>query len=230
MRAVRLAAALALVAATAAGAQTVGTMPDQSPYLDLHDGQRFGVLAGWLETGRDAVGVNAKSSPIVGARYDLAIGGPMYLTGTLFGTSTTRTVLDYTKSQATRDVGTQAIGLVGANVAVAMALTGARTWHHLQPLVNVGLGLVGATGDKTDISGYQIGTMFSFSYGAGLRWSTGRNSELRLDLNQYWWQLKYPALYRSTQGSSVPIKPSGSLSSYTANTALTLAWTVRKFR
>lgn len=225
-----LACALIVFSAAAGGAQTVGSLPDQSPFLDLRDGQRFGVIAGWLATGRDPVGVGPKSAPMVGVRYDLAVGGPVYLTGTLFGASTTRTVLDYTKSASNRDIGTQGTGLVDANVSVALSLTGLRTWHHLQPLVNLGVGVASGVGDQTDISGYKTGMMFSFNYGFGVRYSTGKNSEFRFDLNQYWWQLKYPPLYRSTQGSPVAIRPTGSLSAYTANTALTVGWSIRSFR
>ncbi|MFI5246133.1 MAG: hypothetical protein ACHQQR_12950 [Gemmatimonadales bacterium] len=222
--------ALLLACGSSLAAQTVGSVPDKSPYLDLHDGMRFGVVAGWLATGSDVVGVGPKSAPMVGLRYDLAVGGPVYITGSLFGVSTTRTVLDYTKNAATRNIGTQSTTLVDANVAVAMSLTGLRTWHHLQPLVSLGVGVVGAPGDKADVSGFTLGTMLAFSYGFGVRYSTGRNSELRFDLNQYWWQLKYPDLYRSTQGDPVAIKPTGGLSSYTANTALTIAWSLRSFR
>ena len=225
-----LALALALAAAAPLAAQTVGALPDQSPFLDLNDAMRFGLVAGWLATGHDAVGVGPKSAPMLGVRYDLPIGGPMYLTGSVFGTSTNRTILDYSKSRATRDVGTQGTGLVNATVSVAMALTGARTWHHFQPLINLGLGMATAPGDKVDVSGYKFSTAFSFSYGFGVRYATGRNSEFRFDLNQYWWQLKYPELYRSTQGDPVAIRPKGALSSYTANTALTLGWSVRSFR
>lgn len=222
--------AILLSCGSTLAAQTIGSVPDKSPYLDLHDGMRFGVVAGWLATGTDAVGVGPKSAPMLGLRFDLAVGGPVYLTGSLFGVSTSRTVLDYTKSAATRDIGTQSTALVNANVAIAMSLTGLRTWHRLQPLVNLGVGVVGAAGDKADVSGFKLGTMLSFSYGFGVRYSTGRNSELRFDLNQYWWQIKYPDLYRSTQGDPVAIKPTGGLSSYTANTALTIAWSLRSFR
>ena len=115
-------------------------------------------------------------------------------------------------------------------LTMRMSLTGPRSWHHLQPLVNLGVGVISAPGDKPDISGYKFGTQFSFSYGFGVRYATGRNSELRFDLNQYWWQLKYPPLYRSTQGDPVAIRATGSLDSYTANTALTIAWSLRIFR
>lgn len=227
-----LAPALAILLSCGASlaAQTVGSVPDKSPYLDLHDGMRFGLVAGWLATGTDPVGVGPKSAPMLGLRYDLAVGGPVYLTGSLFGVSTTRSILDYTKTAATRNIGTQSTALVNADLAIAMSLTGLRTWRHLQPLVNLGVGVVSAPGDKKDVSGFTLGTMLSFSYGFGVRYSTGRNSELRVDLNQYWWQLKYPDLYRSTQGDPVAIKPTGGLSAYTANTALTVAWSLRSFR
>ncbi len=220
---------LAASSTLAAQAQTIGSLPDKSPLLDLNDGMRFGLVGGFLLTGHDAVGVGPKSTPIVGVRYDLPVGGPMYLSAVVFGGSTTRTILDYTRSASTRDIGTQATGIVVANISAALSLTGPRSWHGLQPLVNVGLGIASAPGDKPDVSGYSMGTAFSFSYGLGLRWATGHFSELRLDLNQYWWDLKYPDLYRSTQGDPVAIRATGSLSSYTANTALTLAWSIKRF-
>lgn len=225
-----LAATLLLSASARLAAQTVGSLPDQSPYLDLHDGQRFGVIAGWLNTGHDPVGVGPKSAPVGGVRYDLAVGGPVYLTGSLFGTSTTRNVLDYSKSAATRNVGTQGMDLIGANVAIALSMTGARSWHHWQPLVNLGFGVAAAAGDKQDISGYQFTPSFSVSYGLGIRYTTGKNGEFRADLNQYLWQLHYPELYRSTQGSPTAIFPNGSLTRWTFNTALTAGYSIHAFR
>ncbi|MFI5231876.1 MAG: hypothetical protein ACHQSE_05120 [Gemmatimonadales bacterium] len=230
MKMLRVVLALLVAFAPAAGAQVVGTLPDKSPFLDLHDGPQLGFVGGWIVTGHDAVGVNAKSAGVVGVRYDLAIGGPVYVTGMVLGGSTNRTVLDYTKAAALRNTGTKGLDLVDASVAIALSLTGRRTWHRLQPLVNIGVGVVSGPGDQGDISGYSFGTAFQFSYGAGLRLVTSSRSEFRLDINQFWWEVKYPPLYRSTQGDPVAIKPTGSLSSWTANTGLTLAWSLRAFR
>lgn len=230
MKKTRFALALLIAFAPVAGAQVVGTLPDKSPFVDLHDGPQLGLVGGWLAAGHDAVGVNAKSAPIIGVRYDLSLGGPVYVTGTVFGTTTNRTILDYTKPAARRNTGTQDFELVDANVALALSLTGRRTWHRIQPLVNIGAGVVTGLGDKGDISGYSFSTAFQFSYGAGVRLVTSSRSEFRLDINQYWWNVKYPPLYRSTQGDPVAIKPTGSLSSWTANTGLTLAWSLRAFR
>jgi hypothetical protein len=225
-----IALALSITAAASLTAQTVGSLPDKSPFLDVHDGMRIGIVAGWLATGSDPVGVGPKSAPTLGVRYDWAIGGPMYLSGSLFGTSTTRTVLDYTKNAANRNIGTQSAGLLVADVSLALSLTGARTWHGLQPLVNLGVGLATGPNDKEDISGYAFSTAFAFSYGFGVRWTSSKNSEIRFDLDQYWWQLKYPENYRSTQGDVNAIRPTGALNAYTINTALTVAYSLRIFR
>ena len=230
MKKTLLTVALLVASATTLGAQVVGTLPDQSPFLDLPGGQRLTAFAGWLQGGKDAVGVNAKSAPMIGARYDLSIGGPVYVTGLLFGEATDRTILDYTKPASRRNIGTQSFALMDASIQLALSLTGKRTWHRVQPLINIGVGVVGGAGDPGDISGYTFGTAFQLSYGAGFRIVTSRRSEFRLDVNQYWWALKYPPLYRSTQGDPVAIKPTGPLSSWTANTALTLGWTFYSFR
>lgn len=229
-RSALVAIAFLVAAGAPLAAQTVGSLPDQSPYMDLHDGQRWGIFAGWLAAGHDPAGAGPKSAPLVGARYDLAVGGPVYLTGMLFGTSTSRTVLDYSRPDGSRDIGTHGMSLVGVNVAIATSLTGARSWHHIQPLVNLGVGAVVSPDDKQDVSGELFTASFSFSYGLGVRWASGKNGELRLDLNQFWWQVHYPEQYRSTQGGPVAIFPNGSLTQWTINTALSLGYTIHAFR
>src|ERR1700687_2224301 len=88
-------------------AQAVGALPEKSPYEDLHGGQRLGIEAGYLVTGHDPAGVGPRSGPLAGFRYAFHAGGPAYLTSRLFGVTTTRDVLDYTKRQAFRRVGAQ---------------------------------------------------------------------------------------------------------------------------
>ncbi len=211
-------------------AQAVGSLPEASPFTDLHDRQRLGIVGGYLATGRDPVGVNPRSGALLGLRYDLYAGGPAYITGRFFTVRSEREILDYTRKRAFRDIGTQPCNIWGTDVGVAIALTGDRSWHKLQPLVNVGLGVVGGAGDKPDVSHFSFSPTFAFSYGLGLRWVTGRNSEFRADVSWYYWQMKYPDLYRSTQGDSVAIRPSGSMSPYVGNRALTVSYTLGIFR
>ncbi|MFI5310236.1 MAG: hypothetical protein ACHQQ3_03315 [Gemmatimonadales bacterium] len=211
-------------------AQTIGALPDKSPFVDLTDHQRIGVTAGYLVTGHDPVGVNPKSAPFMGLRYDLYAGGPVYLTARFFAAPSERDVLDYTKSAATRRVGTQSSTIFGTDVGIAVSMTGDRSWHAIQPLLHLGFGLAGGIGDKIDVSHFSFSPTFAFSYGLGGRWVTGRNSELRADVNWYYWQVKYPDLYRSTQGDPIAIRPTGSMSPYTGNRAMTVSWTMGIFR
>ena len=57
----------------------------------------------------------------------------------------------------------------------------------------------------------QVRHAFSFSYGFGVRYATGRNSELRVRLEPVLVAAQVSDLYRSTQGRRLAIKPTGSL-------------------
>ncbi|HVT39162.1 MAG TPA: hypothetical protein VHE78_08950 [Gemmatimonadaceae bacterium] len=211
-------------------AQAVGALPEKSPYEDLRGGQRLGIEAGYLVTGHDPAGVGPKSSPLVGLRYDFHAGGPAYLTSRLFGASTTRDILDYTRRQAFRRVGTQSSTLIGADGGLAIALTGSRSWHKWQPVVQSSLGFISAVGDRPDVSRYSFGTRFYLTYGLSARYVISGNSELRGDIVWFYWQLKYPETFRSTDGDPVAIRPTGSLSPWTGGRAMTVSWAWGIFR
>lgn len=206
------------------GAQAVGSLPQQSPYADVRGGQRLGVDAGYIVMSHDPAGVGPKSAPFVAMRYDFHAGSLAYLTSRAFGASTERDILDYTKKAAVRRTGTQSSTLIGADVGLALALTGDRSWHRLQPFVATSAGFATGIGDKPDVSLYTFGTRFFLTYGLGARYITGRNSEIRADIVWYNWQLKYPETFRSTDGDAVAIHPAGSMSPWTHNRAMTVGW------
>jgi opacity protein-like surface antigen len=213
-------------------AKPVGSFPDDSPFRDIGpDASRLGFVVGYLFTKKDEAGVGPKSMPLFGIRHDLHIAGPAYLTTRLLGGSTSRTVLDYTKKPAQRNVGTKSTAMIAGDVGISMSATGDRTWHNLQPLINVGVGIASFTGDKdTDVSGFRLGTKFEFTYGLGARYITGKNSELRFDLSWYAWQLKYPTTYRSTAVDPIAIKPTGTLSPWAGNRLISVGYTFGVFR
>ena len=215
-----LAAPTALLAA-----QAVGSLPGKSPYEDLRGGQQLGIEGGYLSTARDPVGVGPKSGPYVGLRYDFHAGGPAYLTSRVFGVATSRDVLDFTKKRGFRNVGSRSSTLLGADGGLALALTGNRSWHRFQPMLQSSLGFASGIGDKVDVSKYSFGTRFYLTGGLGARYITGPRSELRGDITWFFWQLKYPETFRSTEGDSVSLRPTGSLSPWTRNRAMTLSWT-----
>jgi len=227
-----LACAAASLAPVATLAAQVGTLPDQSPYKDLDDHQRVGLVAGLINFGRDGADVGPSGTAAAfGARYDLSIGGPGYLTVRALSASVTRNVLDYQLKPAQRLIGTKSSVLTNVDAGLALALTGERSWHNLQPLVNFDVGMIFSSGDnKSDVSGFALKPALSLSMGAGVRWITGSNSELRADVSVYYWQLHYPENYRSTAADPSAIVPTGTLTPWTTNRVFTLGWTWGIFR
>lgn len=225
---------LAAGAARTLRAQTtiVGTEPTKSAYQSIVDPTRVGTFAGLLFIEKDAAGVAPKSPvPITGIRYDYHVAGPTYFTSSLAVGHTSRAILDYNNSVATRKIGEKSTFLLDLDVGFDVAPTGDRSWHGVQPLVHLGAGYVLTPGDtREDASGYTFGGKFKLSWGLGMRWVTGKNSELRADLNWHLWQMNFPETYRSTLGDPVAIMPTGSLSPWTSNRVVMVGWTWGVFR
>lgn len=222
----------ALGAAPLAAQTVVGSEPDKSPFLDLSDGQRFGVIGGYVVTGPDLLGLHPKSAPAIGARYDLHMGGPAYLIVSALGAPTSRNVLDPTKKAGLRDAGTQSTTLLLTDVSLALSAVGERSWRGLQPLVHLGFGTATSLGDKADVGGYSMGTKFSFVGGLALRFITSKNSELRCDATWYYLGYAYPDAYHNKlSADSTSILPTTTkLKSGTLVNALTVSWTWGIFR
>ncbi len=224
--------ALTVGAPLAAQTSIVGTEPNKSPFQSIVDPTRVGTFAGILFVTDNGPGVTPKSPiPIVGMRYDYHVAGPTYFTSSLSAGHTTRTILDYNKSAATRNIGEKNTWLMALDVGFDVSPTGDRSWHGIQPLTHIGAGYVFTPGDtREDASGYTFGGKFSLSWGFGMRWVTGKNRELRADLGWRLWQMKYPDTYKSTLSDPVAIMPTGSLSSWTSNRVITVGYTWGVFR
>jgi hypothetical protein len=216
----------------AAQASIVGTEPDKSPYQSIVDPTRVGGFGGLLFVTDNGPGVTPKSPiPIVGIRYDYHITGPTYFNASLASGHTTRTILDYNKSAATRNIGEKNTWLMALDVGFDLAPTGDRSWKGIQPLTHLGAGYVFTPGDtREDASGYTFGGKFSVSMGFGVRWVTGKNREFRADLGWRLWKMTYPGTYQSTVSDPIAIMPTGSLDSWTANRMLTVGYTWGVFR
>lgn len=221
-----LLAALLLVSTNVAAQTVVGKLPTQSTLQDLNDGQRIGFFAGWLTTGRDPVGIRARSAPIMGLRYDLLMGAPAYLSMRLYGVKSDHEVVDVFSQGGSKRVGTASANQIGADASVEVSLTGERTWHGVQPLTRLGVGFIAGVANHFDASRYAPGTSVVYLYGLGARWPMAKNMDFRIDANWMAYQVRYPQSYRLTTASdTVGIRPSGSLTPLTTNRALTVSWT-----
>jgi hypothetical protein len=195
--------ALAVLGAAPAGAQ-VGYPPDQSPFRDLEYKQEFTGFVGYFRAGRDPAGVAPQSGPLVGARYDVRIGGPASFTGRLGVVSSQRTTIDPSLPAATRSLGTRNAPLFLSDAGITINLTGQKSFHRLVPVINGGVGII-SDFKGADVGGYKFGTAFAFSFGAGLRYVPGGRFQLRADVGDNLYQIQYPDSYYARASDSTSV-------------------------
>lgn len=215
-------AAAVVLTAIPASAQ-VGHEPAKSPYVDLEYGQEFTLLGGYLRTRLDPAGIAPKSRPIVGVRYEAKLTGPLAFSADMIGGGGSRDVIDPLKPVATRKLGTQSNAVVAADIALALNLTGERSWHSLVPQIRGGIGLVSSRA-KDDSSGFAFGTRFAFTMGGGVKYvPAGGRFQLRADVTDRIFKLDYPdAYYRLASDNTAVLPGSTAKSFYTHHTALTV--------
>ncbi len=213
--------ALLGVGASTAAAQ-VGHQPTRSPYADLEYKQEITPLGGWVRARTDPAGVAPRSAPMIGLRYELRLVGPLSLSSDITSTFAERAVVDPFKPAATRRSGTLISSPVhSADIALAMNLTGRKSWHHLVPQVRGGVGVLRSA--ARDSSGFSFGTPFAFSVGGGLKFAPGGRWMLRGDLTDRIFRLAYPdAFYRPTSDNTTVVSTQTAKSFYTHHTALTV--------
>lgn len=216
----------AALAAPLAGARAqVGYTPEASPFRDLEYKHEVTVLGGWYKAQKDRVGIAPQSGPLVGARYALHLSGPVYLAGELSTVFSTRDVIDPSKPKASRTVTEESTQLYLADVALAFALTGHRSWHDLTPEMSLGGGVVASGRRGVDVGGYEFGAPLALSLGTGVRWVPGGGKRwlVRGDFKGRMYKVTYPASYfqPASDGSSV-LKAGTDRSGWTFNPAFTL--------
>ena len=193
---IRKTAAMAFVlsALAAPASAQVGHPPDRSPYTDLEFKQEATLFSGYYNAAKDPAGVLPRGGPLVGARYDLRLGGPAYLTVKSAGVITDRTVLDPAQPSATRDLGSRSSLLFLADVGLTLNLTGQKSFRKLVPVIGASVGIA-SDFKSPDVGQFEFGTPFALSYGAGVKWVPGGRTQWRLDVTNYVHKIKYPDSY-----------------------------------
>lgn len=217
----RLFAVLALLAALPLEAQ-VGYDPAHSPYRDLEHRQELTWLFGYVRARHDPASVEPRSAALTGVRYELNLAGPLDLSADLTRSFSERLKLDPARPAATRELGMVSAPVYSADVALAVDLTGRKSWHHLVPQLRAGVGLMSSRA-KDDSSGFSFGTPFAFNFGGGLKFVPGGRVQLRADVTDRVFKLSYPDSYyrKASDNTSVLVDPTPR-SFYTHHTALTV--------
>jgi hypothetical protein len=214
--------AVSLTGASTAVAQ-VGFPPTRSPYRDVETTQELTLLGGYFRPRRDPANAAPQGGPLVGVHYEWRASGPAHLTAELARMSSDRRLLDPARTGAARELGTVNRPLYAADVALGMALTGARSWHSLVPEVKAGIGFISDFRTSTDSGGFKFGTRFALSWGAGIRWVPGGNLQVRADVNNRLYTIAYPEAYYTVPTGGTAVVPSGQAKSFwTNNPAFTL--------
>jgi hypothetical protein len=218
-----------VVVGTTAGAQ-VGHLPQNSPFRDVETSQEVTFFGGQYGAGRDPINVAPRGGPMFGLRYEIHVGGPAFLMARWSHVNSERFPVDPTKSGAAAQLGKKSVSLNLYDVNLVVNLTGEKSFHHIVPIMNLGAGIASCSCTVAP-DPYKFGTPFAFSFGAGLRYVPGGRFQLRADLNDYLYQLKYPAAYYiNTTGTGAAAPPAQSRSFWKNNRALTLGASVLFFR
>ncbi len=188
------AGALALAFSVATAGAQVGHLPAESPFVDLEGGHELTFFAGMFSAARDPVGVAPRSGPMYGLRYEKTVGGPASLLVRFAHVNSERFPIDPTKTGAAAQLGRRNVGLNLIDANLAVNLTGQKSWHSLVPVVTLGAGIA-TCACSVELDPYKFGTPFAFSFGGGLRYVPGGRFQLRVDVNDYLYQLKYPTAY-----------------------------------
>jgi hypothetical protein len=210
----RVVAVLTLAAALCVTAELraqVGYDPRHSPYRDLRETQEFTLFSGYYRAKKDRAQVAPQSGPMIGAHYQWRAGGPAHLTVDLARVASERRVLDPERSCGSstdpdcRLIGTYRWPLYMADVGLAVSLTGARSFFHIVPEVKTGVGLVSDFHTQPDVGDFAFGTRFAFVWGAGVRWVPDGRYQVRVDLLNHLYSIRYPLTYyqAANDGSTV---------------------------
>jgi hypothetical protein len=214
------AALLALLFATPAAAQ-VGHTPEGSPYRDLEFKEELGVYGGTMSARSDRAGVLPQSGPLVGLRYQVHIAGPISFAANLSSAFSQRNVIDPTKPAASRLLRTEDVQVYAADVGLALAVTGRKSWHFIVPEVRAGVGAL-TTSKNLNEAGYRFGTPFAFTLGGGLRLVGRGRLQLRADVSERLFKQKYPPSFFTKASDNTAVVSGNTQSFWTNHTLLSV--------
>ncbi|MEW5915861.1 MAG: hypothetical protein AB1762_05625 [Gemmatimonadota bacterium] len=224
--------AAAILTATGAAQAQVGHLPQRSPYRDVLIKHQLTYFAGYYGGTSDPGRVAPSDGPMIGARYAVRLGGPIFLTTRLAGVFSDRLVVDPTLPPAERLVGTTNVPLIFGDVGFDLVLTGTKSWHSLSPVINGSVGLAADASGKTDKSRYRVGIPFLLSYGPSLRFTPGDGKwSWRLDLTDQFFRIRYPeSFFLKTGADSTYLPIDAKRSLWRHNWSTTLGLSVALFR
>jgi hypothetical protein len=208
--------AVALLFVSSTASAQVGHSPENSPFRDIEGGQELTFFGGHFNAGADAVGSAPKPGAILGLLYQIHVGGPANLMVRYARVSSSRAAVDPTLGIANRSLGVHPAIISLYDVDIGVNLTGMKSYHRIVPTVNFGAGVASCT-CTVDKDPFTFGTPFAISLGAGLRYVPGGHFQIRVDLNDYLYQLKTPGAYYINSADNTPVAAQGTARTFWKN-------------
>lgn len=226
-----LAVATAMFCAGSGLGAQVGHDPSTSPYRDLTESHEVTLFSGYYLARTDPAGVVPQRGPMAGALYQWRPSGPANLNFSFARVASERDVLDPERNATCTPSAVSNCKVIGTfrwplylfDAGFAMSLTGARSFYRLVPELKFGLGVASDFHTSPDVGDFAFGTRFAFTWGAGIRWLPGGRYQLRADLLNHLYSVKYPDSYfqPAPDGSAI-LNPTKSKSSWLNNPGFTI--------
>lgn len=172
-----------------------------TPYRWIQPTLRLGVFGGHTAAQRGQSEIGPGPGPTVGARVRVRVSSPVSLEASALYGSADRFVVDPRLETGPAPVDTVAADWVQLQAAVQLALTGARTWHGVQPYAVVGGGLmVGVNQEESAVFAdtvpetvrYKINTLPTVHVGVGTEWFLNDTFSLGFELRDQLRRIKTP--------------------------------------
>ena len=186
---------VALALAPRAWAQEVGYPPTRSPFRDLEYRHELTLFGGYYAAGKDPAGVAPQSGPMLGVRYDANVGGPVALFLRASYVASERRPVDPTQPADSRDLEVRSWPLYITDFGLSLNVTGQKSYRRMVPVVSVGIGFAADGNKSVPEDPFRFGTVFAFTYGAGVRFVPGGRFQIRLGADGYFYRLRYPSGY-----------------------------------
>lgn len=198
-----LPASLAPAAAAAqeggGGAQTT----IDTPYRWIERSLRVGIAGGYVAADRGISELGPGSTPVLGARGRARISSPLSLEAGVLAGRSDRFVVDPRLPGGPAPVDTVDVTWLLAEAAVQFALTGARTWHGLQPYLLVGGGFLVGIDDPVSPRlpapeqgeppvRADVGVSPVVQAGAGAEWKVGERWGIAFEARDHLWRISTP--------------------------------------
>lgn len=186
---------LGMVALSRPAVAQLGHDPAHSPYRDVLRGPMVRFTAGYFSGTRGKVPVGPSDGPTVGVRFEYPMGNLLIFSSGVAYAQTDAFFFDPIDS-VPQPQGPINNDLLLVDLGLQASLTGAKTFHGLQPYVGASLGLVLGSAIGADSSGYNFGTKFSYAPELGIRWYPARRLTVELGYRLVLYKLQYPFSYR----------------------------------